>query len=216
MRWASCWWLPLAAAAAAPAAAQIAEGRSGTSSMQYFGNEVALRELEAFGRCYAESSRDDALRLIATDPGSRAEAETYRKLFRKPYQSCLGSVTHLSVSHTLVRGAIAEGLLKKRVPLPAQLALAAPKPDQVRNLAGAARCYIAGNRGEAARLVNDTRIGSRKEYDQVVDLMPEFRKCVPKVGTLQFDATLIRHRIAEALYRTGASEDAGRPLGTAR
>jgi hypothetical protein len=198
----------VAAAAAVPAGAQIAGSHSGSSTVQYFGNEMALRELQTFGTCYADSSRREAFQLIATEPGSRAELETYRKLFRKPYQSCLGSVIQLNVSHTLVRGAIAEGLLKKHVPLPPQLALTAPRPAEVRNLAGAARCYVAGHRDDALRLLTDTRIGSRKEYDSVVAAMPEFVKCVPKVGRLQFDATLVRHRIAEALYRTGTTRGA--------
>jgi hypothetical protein len=194
----------IGASMAAPAAAQLAPGRSGSSTMQYVGGEEVWRDVEAFGACYAGTERKDALKLIATEPGSRAEAETYRELFRKPYQSCLGDIVELRAPHTMIRGAIAEGLYRKGIPLPPELALPAPQPAQVRNLAGAARCYVAMHPDEARRLL-ETGPGSRKEHDAVVSLMPEFGKCVPEQAKFGFAATLIRYRIAEALYRTGAA-----------
>ena len=76
------------------------------------------------------NSRTGTFALIATDPGSLEEAKTYKKLFSKPYQSCLGDVTQFNVSHTLVRGAIAEGLYRKKIPLPTALIVPAPGCDR--------------------------------------------------------------------------------------
>jgi hypothetical protein len=190
---------------AAPSAAQIAPGRSGSSTMSYLGEKEIWPVVSEFGSCYAEVNRLGALKLIATVPNSPAEAQTYRKLFTKPYQSCLGDVTSLGgMAIGMIRGAIAEGLYKKRIPLPANLMLAAPAPGQIRNLSHASLCYAAAHPDAARALIAQTKPGSRKEFDAVVAVMPDFRRCIPK-GALntRFDATQIRFRIAEALLRTG-------------
>src|SRR5262249_23259133 len=93
--------------------------RSGTSSMTYFSGQVGMNELRDFGVCYASNERKDALRLVSTKAGSVEEAQTYKELFGKADQYCLAGVTSLRASHMLVRGAIAEGLYKKRIPVPA-------------------------------------------------------------------------------------------------
>ena len=190
---------------AAPAAGQIAPGRSGSSSMSYLGEKEIWPVLSEFGSCYAEVNRLDALKLIATVPNSPAEAQTYRKLFTRPYQSCLGDVTSMGgMSIGMIRGAIAEGLYRKRVPLPANLMLSTPAPAQIRNLSHASLCYAAAHPDAARALVGQTRPGSRKEFDAVVAMMPDFRRCIPQgARSTQFDATQIRFRIAEALLRTG-------------
>jgi hypothetical protein len=193
------------ASLASPAAAQIAPGRSGSSSMSYLGEKEIWPVVSEFGSCYAEVNRLDALKLIATVPNSASEAQTYRKLFTKPYQSCLGDVTSMGgMAIGMIRGAIAEGLYKKRIALPANLMLTAPAPGQIRNLSHAALCYAAAHPDAARALIAQTKPGSRKEFDAIVAMMPDFRRCIPQ-GALntQFDATQIRFRIAEALLRTG-------------
>ena len=107
------------AGTAAPA--QIAPGVSGSSSTTTMDDGEAWRTLRAFGSCYASRNLDDALALIATPPGSRAEAETYRRLFRRDNQ-CVGDNTDLRMPVVMVRGAIAEGLYKNGAALPASLA----------------------------------------------------------------------------------------------
>jgi hypothetical protein len=190
---------------ASSASAQLAPGASGSSTMTYLSNEQGMEEVVGFGECYAKEQPEKALRLIATRPSSREEAQTYLSLFKKHYQSCLGDVTYLSAGLPLIRGAIAQGLYKRKVSVPAALIQTAPAPAQVRNLADAARCYVASHRQEAAGLVADTKVGSRKEYDAVMKLMPEFLKCVPGGARAQFSATLVRLRLAEALLRTAPS-----------
>lgn len=190
---------------ASPASAQLSNGASGSSTMFYLSNEEGMKEVVGFGDCYAKEQPEKALRLIATRPASREEAQTYVSLFKKHYQSCLGDVTRLSADLAIIRGAIAQGLYKRKVPVPAAIMQTAPAPAQVRNLSDAARCYVASHREEARSLVAETKVGSRKEYDAVVKLMPDFRKCVPGGAKAEFTVTLVRFRLAEALLRTAPS-----------
>lgn len=197
----------LAGGAAGVAAAQIASGYSGSSSMTYLGEDQVWDVVSEFGTCYAGTSKADALTLIATEPNSAAETETYRKLFRKPYQACLGDVTGLhGIAISMMRGAIAEGLYRKKVPLPANLIQPAPAPGKAHNLSQAALCYVAGHGDRARALIATTRPGSKKEFEAVSALMPDFSRCIPAGAVnLQFDATQIRFRVAEALLRLPAA-----------
>ncbi|MGA9583625.1 MAG: hypothetical protein WBR13_16825 [Allosphingosinicella sp.] len=187
---------------ASAASAQLSPGASGSSSMSYLSGEEGLEEVVGFGDCFAKEQPEKALRLIATPPSSREEAKTFVSLFRKPYQSCLGDVSRLSGEVALIRGAIAQGLYNRQVPVPAALMQTVPAVAQVRNVSDAARCYVASHREEARRVVADTKVGSRREHDEVVKLMPEFFKCVPDGARPQFTATLVRLRLAKALLRT--------------
>ena len=202
---------------ASAASAQISNGASGSSTMSYLSNEEGLQEVVGFGDCYAKQSPEKALKLIATRPASREEAQTYKSLFSKHYQSCLGDVTRLSADLALIRGAIAQGLYKRKVPVPAALMQPAPSVAQVRNVSDAARCYVASHADEARRVVTETKVGGRKEHDEVVKLMPDFFKCVPDGAKVQLTATLVRLRLAEALLRTlpSVAARAGTPLATA-
>lgn len=187
---------------ASPASAQLSNGASGSSTMRYLSNEEGLQEVVGFGDCYAKQSPEKALKLIATRPASREEALTYKSMFSKHYQSCLGDVTRLSADLALIRGAIAQGLYKRRVAVPAALMQSVPSVAQVRNVSDAARCYVASHRAEAAAVVAETKVGSRREYDAVMKLLPDFLKCVPAGAKAEFSATLVRLRLAEALLRT--------------
>ncbi len=199
---------------ASPVAAQISNGASGSSSMFYLNSEQAMEEVVGFGACYAKENTAKALRLIATQPSSREEAQTYVALFKRPYQACLGDVTNLGSNLPMIRGAIAQGLYKRQAPLPAALMQTAPAPAQVRNLSDAARCYVATHREQARSLVVDTKVGGRKEYDAVMKLLPDLLKCVPSGARAQFSAPLVRFRLAEALLRTAPA--ATSTEGTAR
>jgi len=196
--------LATTAIAAAAASAQIPSSRSGHSGIEYLSNEVAMGELMDFGACYAAEETRKALRLIATTPSSREEATTFVALFKSSNQGCLDGNSELSADVPLVRGAIAEGMYKKRVPIPAALMQTVPAPAEVSNLSGAARCYVGGHRAQATWLMAETRPGTRKEFDAVKRLMPDFLKCVPGDTKFSFPATVIRFRLAEALLRTAA------------
>jgi hypothetical protein len=189
------------------ASAQISSGYSGSSSMTTFDNEEGMRTLGTFGNCYVSNHLADALALIATEPGSRAEADVYRRLFRRDSQSCLGENTELRVPVSLVRGAIAEGLYKRGTVLPANLVQVAPAAGApIRTLSEAARCYLAAHRDEARALVERTPPGGRREFEALNTMAPAFFRCVPDTGRgRSFDATLIRFRLAEALFRMAAA-----------
>lgn len=188
------------------ASAQIAPGRSGTSStMTITDNEEAFRTLNAFANCYARQNTARALELIATEPGTTAEAETYRRLFRRDNMSCLGEATELFMPMALVRGAIAEGLYKRGVALPPNLVQAAPEPGTVRTLSDAARCYTAAHRDRVRALVEQTPPGSRREFAALTEMAADFFQCVPEAGrNRQFNPTQLRFRLAEALLRMPA------------
>jgi hypothetical protein len=181
--------------------------RSGTTTQYSIEGQQVWDELTAFGTCYASTSRSDALKLVATRAGSPEEAATYKHLFEKPYQFCLGSITNLRVPYQLVRGAIAEGLYYNRVEVPPTLAVStAPTREQVHSLSDAAVCYSSQHRDTAQTLVEQTKAGSKKELDAVTSLSPELFQCFPPTvsSSVQLDSILVRFRIAEALWRLGA------------
>ena len=166
-----------------------------------------MRTVRTFGNCYASNSTARAWRLIATEPGSREEAQTYRELFRRDSQACIGENTELRVPVYLVRGAIAEGLYRRRVAVPAGLRVPLPAPGTpVRTLSDAARCFVAGApivRGRSSK-------GPRRqqpEFEALRDMAPAFFHCVPEPArNRQFDPTQIRYRLAEALLRAAPAE----------
>lgn len=192
----------------AAAMAPLEGNRSGFSSMAYFSGQAGMNELRDFGVCYASNERKDALKLVATTPGTIEEVETYKQLFGKANQYCLHGVTALHASSIFVRGAIAEGLYKKKILVPANLAVAtAPSVGQVHNISDAALCYVGGHSAEAQSLINDTNPGSKEEFAALEALWNSFAECIPSTArkSVQVDATLIRFRIAEALWKLGAA-----------
>lgn len=205
---ARAWRLGVAAVLIAGAAgeavlAQLSPGYSGTSSTIVTNdNEEALRTLTAFATCYARTHSADAFALLATDPHSVAEAETYRRLFRRDNQACLGEGTELSVPVTFVRGAIAEGLLERGTAVPAALVRAAPAAGaEIRKYTEAARCYAA-NHGAEIRALLATSPGGRREFDALRPLADDFFRCMPAGGqNRRFNATHLRYMLAEALLR---------------
>lgn len=193
-------------AVATPAAAQLASSRSGSSGVHLMSADEGWRELISFGRCYAAESSKNALQLLETTPGSREEVAVYRALFSKRDQGCLGTVSRMSASLPMIRGVIAEGMYQRRIALPEAMKLGAPAPGEIRNLGGAARCYVAANHQQARALLL-TKPGSAEEYEAVTDLMPAFGKCIPEGARFEFSATLIRFRIVEAMFRAGATAE---------
>ena len=185
------------------AAAQLPPGASGSSSLEIVDDEEAFRALSAFGACFASRKTDEALALIATVPGTRGEAETSRRRIRRPAIVCLGGNSQFRMPMYMMRGAIAEGLYRRGVALPPDLALAAPPPGApTRTLAEAARCYTAGHRDEVRALIDQTRIGSREEYERLREMAPAFFTCLPeRARGGQVIAAQVRGHLAEALYR---------------
>lgn len=171
--------------------------------MSYLDQSEVWPILATYGSCYAGQNKTDAFELLATEPGSVEEVKTYKKLFSKPYQSCLGEVTNLSLPYTMVRGAIAEGLYKKRVPIPASLVVTPPASGaRIKNLAEAARCFTASHRAEVARLIATTKVGSKEEAAAVDAIMPQFAECIPAgARQLSVASTQVRYRLVEALLR---------------
>lgn len=170
------------------------------STTKYFGSEEAMNELAAFGRCYAKRNRADALSLIATRPTSREEVQVYRKLFSGDNLVCLIPGTELNLPPAYVRGAIAEGLLRAGEGIPAGHVLPAPVAAEVRNLSDAARCYAAGHRDQV-QAVLATKPATKQELAAVSAAMGGFEACLPAGVKVEFDSTVIRYRLAEALLR---------------
>ena len=191
--------LAAAAGLAGGASAQLAPGRSGFTTIQS-SDDQALREVAGFGRCFASSRRADSLSLIATEPGSREEAEAFRRLIFVEDQICLATGSRLGAPVIYVRGAIAEGLLRSGQPLPASHQLPIPAVSEVRTLSDLTRCYAAAHR-EQVRALLATRPGSRQESEAVSAMAGEFGTCMPARADLRYDATQVRYRLTEALLR---------------
>ena len=181
-------------------------GTSGSSSLSYFDNDEAMRTLRVFGTCYAARHPEDSLAFMATEPASQAEAELYRRMFRRDNQNCLGENTEIRMPVAFVRGAIVEGLYRNGTALAADLALAPPPPGtSIRTLSEAARCYTAGHRELVRTLIEQTQPGSRQELAALTEMAPDFFRCIPDTARgRRFDSAQIRYRLAEALYRMPA------------
>lgn len=207
--------IAIALAAAVPptlAAAQIAPGQSGSSSTMVFeDNGEYWRTLVAFGNCYAGNNAERAFSLLATEPGSGDEHETYRRLFARGTNSCLHGTMLLNVTRAMVRGAIAEGLYRRRSAIPDHLLqppLASDAP--ARTLSEAARCYAAKHRAEVETLLAESRAGSRREFELLSAMADGFFRCLPETARgRSFDPTLLRYRLVEALLRLPAADTAG-------
>ena len=113
---------------------------------------------------------------------------------------CLGDVNRLSTSTRFIRGAIAEGLVRERTPLPANLIVAPPADvSSIRTLTDAARCYAANHREEVRALVDTTRPGSSGELTLIQHIGPDFLNCVPPAARNRpFNPTDLRFHLIEA------------------
>jgi len=203
-------YLPIAAFLAAvpdaaPAQYDPGSGRSVITTVQTMGAKEVWDALWVFGSCYAGSERSKALKFVETEPGSVEEARTYKKLFTNSDEYCLGNVTWMSISYKYVRGAIAEGLYSKRVPVPPSLAAKPISREKVQSIIETAICYAAQNPAEAKALIEKTTPTSKKEEQAIAALTPHFVACLPPnmPPGFQIDSTLLRFRIAEALWRLG-------------
>jgi hypothetical protein len=179
--------------------------RSSISTIRSLGSKEVWDSLIVFGSCYASSQRAKAFRFVATEPGTADEARAYKALFRNSDEPCLGDVTDLTINYQFVRGAIAEGLYLKRVPVPANLAARPIAREQVQSVLQTAICYASQNPAEARWLIENTSPASKKEDERISALWPRFEACLPPKMPQSFriDTTLLRFRIAEAMWRLG-------------
>lgn len=178
---------------------------SGTTTTQEFESRAAFDDLAQFGGCFATRQPKDALRLLATSPGSVDEARVYKELFSKD-QYRLGDLSQLSVPWQYVRGAVGEGSFTRRVPLPQ--AYAAPHslaPEKVQSVMDAAICYVDRHATEARALIEGTRPETKEETAAMDALWPNFEACLPPNMPKGFkmDSLIVRYRIGEALWRLG-------------
>jgi hypothetical protein len=189
-------------AVSGPSGAQIAPGRSGFSTTSELSMPEVWDAIWSFGRCYAREYRANSFELLATRPGSAEENAVLARQFNGEV-GCLGDVSLLSTSMRFIRGAIAEGLVRERTPLPANLIVTAPADaSAVRSMSDAARCYVAAHREEVRALVDTTRPGSSGELAIIQRIGPEFLNCVPPAARNHpFNPTDLRFHLVEAYLR---------------
>lgn len=195
----------------AAAAAQIDPGRAGSSSLQTYGHREAMSVLAEFGTCFASRSRTPAFELLATRPGSIEEAQVYKRLFRAQNQSCLSLTSELRVPYQLVRGSIGEGMYRKAIAVPPQLAVqTAPTAEQVKNVADAALCFAAKEPATVQALAA-TKVGSDAEQERIEALFPRLATCFPPNAQKmpKFMTTSLRFQLTEAAWRLGGTWSGG-------
>jgi len=179
------------------ASAQTPSGRSGSSSGDTYSNMNAYRELRMFGICIVRTQRSAALAIIAAEQGSPEEGRAMQgTVFGELDTNCGGAGDQTVMSPILARGAIAEGLLLSGG-VPPQFLRPAPAPNQVRDLAGAGRCYAAGHENEVRGLLA-TPIGSPQERAAAGVLWADIRPCLAR-WTLRLSPVWIRYILAEGL-----------------
>jgi hypothetical protein len=202
-------------ATAQGAAAQIAPGYSGFSGggIEYMGNEEVWQALRVFGSCYARVNAAHALELLGHEPGTPGERAAVMRAIRDP-QNCFGYVSRVRAPYAILRGAIAEGLWKRRVAIPATLQRGPPaRGAESRNLQEAARCVAAAH-GEQVRALLATAIGSRGEREAANALLagPFFQCVPPDVRELSVSPLMARYYLVEALLRLPSANTASTGL----
>lgn len=202
------WMSVLAPLLAGQANAQIASSRSGSTGVYVYDNETVMRTVVSFGRCFARENPRASLEWIATAPSSREEYQVYQRLARSGGVSCLQHGSTLTATPTLLRGAVAEGMLAAGTIVPPSHRQPIPTRAQVRNLSDAARCHAGANRAQVRALLT-TRAGSRDEAARITELARTFPDCLPPGVSLQYDGTLLRFRLAEAMLRMEAAAPNG-------
>jgi hypothetical protein len=201
------------AGAWSPTSAQLAPGRSGTSTTSYMSSSEGLRELQFFGDCFARKNKKDALAVLATRPTSREEAAIFAKIFRIDNQLCMSSGTSVDAPNTYIRGVIAEGWLRSGQPLPESHLLPPAKAASVRNLSDAARCHAEAVPDQVIALIR-TPIGSLEEERLVDAAMDGIKACLPPGVQVRNDTSVFRFRLAEGLLRLGRAPSA--PVGASK
>jgi hypothetical protein len=193
-------WTVLAALVLSGAAsAQVPAGRSGMSTADTLSNMNAYRELRNFGICLVRTQRSAALAIIAAEQGSPEERRAMQgTVYGELDTNCMGGGDTTTMSGVYARGTIAEGLLLSGG-VPPSLLLPAPAPNEVRDLAGAGRCYAAGHQAEIRALLA-TQIGSPQERAAAAALWNDFRTCLARFN-IRLNQVWIRYILAEGLLR---------------
>jgi hypothetical protein len=193
-----------AAAFVTPAAsAQIAPSMSGSSSTRIIDDSESWRTIVGFGSCFARRYPNDVVALLATDPGSPSENELFREVISRRAAVCLSGGDRVRMPRWIIRGAIIEGLYRSRAAVPANLTVSeTPAPGTASSLTSAAFCYAARHPEQVRSLLQDTRAGSRDEYESLTTMAEEFFGCYAAgAGAQQLDPTMIRYRLVEAALR---------------
>jgi hypothetical protein len=191
--------------------AQLASGYSGFSSGPRQGTtEEFWFSLSRLGDCFGHTKGSQSQALLATQPSSIEEAKAVQAMLGR-YTACLRHADQMRATTNLVRGAIAEGLYKRQVRVPAA-AIEVPRPPAVdqetsatlvpfRVLADFSRCFAARNPDRVHRLVLETRLGTTESNAAVAALDPLASECLPPNLKIQFEPNDIRLSLVEALFK---------------
>lgn len=195
---------------ATPAVAQLATGRSGSSTTSVSNSEqVYLENLWMYGSCFADSRRDDTRALLATSPGSAEEGAVYARL-RGAKLFCVGEEMYFDAPVQMLRGAVAEGAYRKMVKHSAAPILRSePSGPLATTFSDGMRCYVAGHAAEAHALIYETKPGSGKEERAINAMLADYFRCLSPRVAVDMSAVEFRYGVAEALYHAVSPETRG-------
>ena len=195
---------------ATPAAAQLATGRSGSSSTTISDSEkVFLENLWVYGTCFADNLRDDTRAFLATTRGSAEESAVYARV-RGVKLYCVGQEMYFNAPVQMLRGAVAEGAYRKMVKRGAAPIVTPEPPGPLATTStGGMRCYVAGHAAAAHALIFDTRPGSGKEERTINAMLPDFFRCLSPRVAVDMSAVEFRYGVVEALYHAVLPETRG-------
>jgi hypothetical protein len=174
----------------------------------------AAAELKHVGACLYSKYRGQSVALLASPPGTPAEASLVGSA-RSHFNDCLSSdVAGINPDVTELRGAIAEAAYRgtyasdpdfsklDHAPQPLPAAWTSAKVDPT-VLVGPdfAQCVVAADPQNAAAL---TRTEPRTPEEKAVirGLAPSLGPCVVKDSKLTLDPTFLRALLSQALYRS--------------
>lgn len=195
---------------ATPAAAQLATGRSGSSTTTVSNSQqVYLENLWMYGSCFADSRHDDAKKLLATTPGSAEEGTVYAHL-RGAKLFCVGEEMYFDAPVQSLRGAVAEGAYRKMVKHSAVPSVRPEPPGPpATTFSDGMRCYVAGHAAQAHALIYETKPGSSKEERAINAMLPDYFHCLSPRVAIDMSAVEFRYGVAEALYHAVLPETQG-------
>lgn len=163
-----------------------------------------------FARCVVRGDREAAVALLASMPGSEAEATIARRL-KKKYDDCLALPDTARVSPMLMRGSVAAQLYDQLYGFRPPTAIAPQgygakwltAPDAPTGAVAApyafAACVASAN-AQAAHNLTLSAPGSAAEAAALATLSTGFSACYPKGGTMRLNRIAIRALTAEAMY----------------
>ena len=192
----------LMAVTAAPVAAQLKPGTSGSSSApRDAGSDQYWYLVRSMGDCLAENKTELAVAFLDSEIDSGAEDKAFGKLFGRVRNMCMRNFVSASFRRAHIRGSIAEGLYRQNMrQRGADFIPVVAAPEAIGSIHDFARCYIVSNFAETRDFLDDTKLNTSGETERLQELASGFQPCLPQDREVKLRPIVVRLALAEAMY----------------